>query len=76
MPAVPVLQPTQNTSSCWLCNSIFTVISQHLLATFNAEAWSAVPAVLNLAHAQRVELLERHRTMLLKAAADAGNMDL
>lgn len=49
---------------------------QYLLAMRNAEQWGAIPALLRLADARRVELSERHRNMLLKAAAEAGHMDL
>lgn len=50
--------------------------SQHLMATVKGKQWGAVPAVLDLSHAKGVKLMERHRTMLLKAAADAGHMGL
>lgn len=49
---------------------------QYLLALRNAEQWGAIPALLQLADAKGVHLLERHRNMLLKAAAEAGHMDL
>jgi hypothetical protein len=42
----------------------------------NAEQWAAMPALLDLADGKKVQLLERHRNMLLKAAAEAGHMDL
>jgi hypothetical protein len=60
--------PTQHQASA------FTV--QYLLAMRGAEQWEALPALLDLANARRVQLLERHRNMLLKATAEAGHMDL
>jgi hypothetical protein len=50
--------------------------AQYMLAMRNAEQWGAIPSLLRLADARGVHLLERHRNMLLKAAAEAGHMEL
>lgn len=63
-------------NSTWIQPRGPECVLQYLLAMRSAEQWAVMPALLDLADARKVQLLERHRNMLLKASAEAGHMDL